>query len=104
MTTREILLKAADLIEPEGKWTQGAYARTVDGTSQLVPNDASCCFCAVGALIRLGGTLSDRVATDACLVLGRVLRCRVSDWNDDPRRTQAEVVAALRKAAALAED
>ena len=84
----EILNAAADLIEPEGAWTQGSYG-------------GSGCWCAMGAINHVGGFLSD--INEASIALARSLGFQfpnsIPDWNDDPYRTQSEVVAALRAAA-----
>lgn len=83
---KDDLLKAADYIDEHG-WCQGDSG------------DASGRVCLVGALEM---TINDRrrlkSAADA---LRHSIGCsRLSRWNDAPERTQAEVVAALRAAAA----
>lgn len=96
METAEVLLKAADLIEPEGAWTQGTSARA--GAKAVKADDPSAtCWCVVGALERVGsGANYDTVRRFLMGVLG--VRAIVP-WNDAPERTQAEVVATLRAAA-----
>jgi hypothetical protein len=102
----EVLEQAAALIEPEGAWTQGEYGRDSQGFS--VPNwDPRCvCRCASGAIWSAAGEQTpayDSAARDqAHLYLRRSLGHGITIWNDDGRRTQPEVVAALRKAAELA--
>jgi len=102
----EVLAKAADLIEPEGRWTQGAFARSRPGKKNVVGTvwpRKRVCWCARGALFEVVG--SSPVALD---VIGEDYLERaiggevVPAFNDEPERTQAEVVAALRKAAKLA--
>ena len=99
----EVLAKAADLIEPEGAWTQNAYARGKSGRPVDPENKRyAVCWCAVGAISRIAAAGSapwwtarrplERVIGQSCL----------PDWNDTPGRTQAEVVAAFRAAAELA--
>jgi len=105
LSVADVLERAADLIGPEGAWTQGAYARTADAEyldAGLIPSDATC-FCAAGAIARVAGSAgmfsyADRVG----LVAGFGHGTSIIGWNDDPERTQAEVVAKLREAAALA--
>lgn len=98
----DILDRAADLIAPEGAWTQGALARCEDGTAYVdeLPPDPTC-FCAEGAIQSANGrrgAKSERAAFDA---LRRVIPTDfIHEWNDRPTRTQAEVVTALRRAAA----
>lgn len=105
MKPSEILSAAADLIEPEGAWTQGANARLRNALGQ--PTGASdpkaACWCAFGAMLRKTSAPSLNpfyAATGYAekVIDGVNLRC----WNDEKGRTQAEVVSALRKAAELA--
>ena len=103
-TVADILTAAADLIEPEGRWTQGAFARTGKGRVIGPCEKAAECFCGIGAIYRVGGVghLSDAAMAE----LDRYARRRRHDmfagWNDTEGRTQAEVVAALRASAAKA--
>jgi hypothetical protein len=98
MSVADSLEKAADLIEPEGAWTQGCYARLADGETTGSFNPDAVCWCALGAIQKTGGgrdafsALYDMMPADGL----------VSPWNDAPERTQAEVVAKLREAAANA--
>lgn len=95
----DILNAAADLIEPEGAWTQDAAARSAKGWV-IVPNTkGAVCWCVWGAIQRAGN--ERRVADEAFLFFATTTPAPI-DWNDAEGRTQAEVVAALRKAAALA--
>lgn len=109
MTTAEILAKAADLIEPEGAWTQGRLA-TSEPTDlyELDPRSPYAhCFCAVGALCHVTNarnwselpTAIDQIAVE---IAARAGFTSLSDWNDALGRTQAEVVRALRDAAKAA--
>lgn len=112
----DILEKAAEIVA--SGWTQGAFARDKAGTDiadtfphEIVPT----CFCVFGAINvanglapdteRFGGTdglsPADRFALRA---LGFDIAFQLAEWNDAPDRTQAEVVAKLREAAALAQD
>lgn len=100
----EVLAKAADLIEPEGAWTQRDAVLNATG-SPCSYEDAEC-FCLFGAVrVAAGlGEFSDPTFDGAWWFLERsVAHGRGPiDWNDAPDRTQAEVVAALRKASELA--
>lgn len=95
----EVLAKAADLIEPPGAWIQNSFARDVHGDPATPSGQHATCWCAVGAIRRLvpwGGEWLQAVN-----YLNKVVGTS-SLFNDDPDRTQAEVVAALRQASALA--
>jgi len=108
----EVLAKAADLIEPEGRWIQGAYAKDAVGEEVYPPSGDAVCFCTYGALYMASGRpreMRDAEHGPAAYYLrraiGRELQRygrRLDKWNDRRDRTQAEVVAALRKAADLA--
>lgn len=101
----DILSAAADLIEPEGRWTQGVYARR-DGRQVAIQDieDADC-FCAVGAIKRITGGPVSGYLTDVLNGIGRRRGYdHVAAWNDAPERKQAEVVAALRQAAEKARE
>jgi hypothetical protein len=112
-TVPEILRAAADLIEPEGAWTQGAFSRNADGTTDIDEAVASnpVCWCALGALAKASGVdpLDPRAFVlpapqiAAYPILRRLVGGDFVFWNDAPKRTQAEVVAKLREAADLAE-
>lgn len=104
MEVSEVLSKAADLLEKPGAWTQGASSRNASGDpddDNVIRRDAVC-WCAYGAILKAAGeTLiigSPRAAAAAEIIDGIVV-ADVTQWNDDPNRTQAEVVEALRQAA-----
>lgn len=100
LTVSDVLSKAADLIEPEGAWTQGTWARRADGSTPYgeISDEDAVCFCALGAIWRVCGAINI-TANRAEDALGTVLgKFTVGEWNDLNGRTQAEVVAALREA------
>lgn len=105
MTVSECLERAAELIEPEGKWCQGHYAIDVAGDNTSFNSPTACRFCMVGAIWR---TVVNAGANATCDIYHAAQRglpdtnMLLSDYNDAAERTQAEVVAALRKAAGLA--
>lgn len=84
MTPRDVLLKAADLIEERG-WGQG-FCRTSP--------------CAVDAISTTGAKSDWPAGGRALEALRDHLQVpSIAGWNDQPGRTQAEVVTALREAA-----
>ena len=103
MKIADVLDKAADLIEPEGAWTQGAEARDANGEELSYPYDDAVCFCAGGAVWKAGHEWS--VAISAWRLFQSTVPYEDGpEWNDEPERTQAEVVAKLREAAAKARE
>lgn len=108
MTPREVLLAAADLIE-KGGLSKHAYGRTSEGVAVLADDPRAVSFCLMGALDRVGldpdpiaAIAADRFIRDE--VARRTGHRGLIGFSDDPSTTQAEVVAALRAAAAKAED
>lgn len=95
MTPAEVLRKAADVIREQGH-CKGVYS-TEDGR-----------VCVYGAINTAAGHWpvfegDDYVVDTACRTLMRHLDYDVVYWNDAPERTAEEVIAALEKAAELAE-
>lgn len=89
MRPSEVLAKAADLIEPEGAWGQG-------GRNPKTPG-GECADCVMTAIWHFsGGSEAERFLRQA---IGHPAPFSVFDWNDEPERSQAEVVKALRDAA-----
>ena len=84
VTTREVYLRAADLIEERG-WCQGKF-----GTDDRL--------CILGAIFAAEREWHRSIGLDALrMVIGRDV---IVPWNDQEGRTQEEVVSALREAAA----
>jgi hypothetical protein len=104
MTTAQILRDAAALVEKG--WTQGCAAREIDGVFTGFSSGKASCWCVSGAIARaiydLGGDVGSRSSVYPYLwtAIGTKFQ---AGWNDSPDRTQAEVVAALLRAAELAE-
>lgn len=95
----QILSDAADLIEPEGAWTQGVSARQVNGLPAGIFSDEACSWCLVGALDK--AARNPRYANAAWVEVNRRtsrdFRKLPVRWNDQPDRKQSEVVGLLRK-------
>ena len=95
MNAAEILNAAADLIEPDGAWTQNEY------THELYA------FCPLGAIAHVMGIGATKASsTPAARVLSAMINPKdecagrvVSRFNDHLTTTQADVVALLRRAA-----
>jgi hypothetical protein len=101
MKPSEILRSAAELLEPDGRWCQGDLALNKNGNLADARSAAACQWCMAGALVA-SGSGNDFSAEDKYLDQA-VGTGDYVDWNDSPGRQQVEVVAALRKAADLAE-
>lgn len=99
-----ILSRAADILDQPNAWTQDSLAKDSEGAylnTATSPN--ACQWCALGAMLKASNNTDINAAANK---LKQVIGMgdpfySISSWNDDPARTQAEVVAALREAAAL---
>ncbi len=104
MTEADILDRAADLIEPPGAWTRKELARDARGRAVDVNAPTAVSWCCSGAVAYQCGGFGNARAMRAIDALERLTGHRLSRWNDAPQRTQAKVVAALRKAAQTLRD
>lgn len=110
MTTLQVLERARELIARPGGWTQGAMARRADGSIAASLDPVSgCSFCAGGAVLRAtnerweidaGFTIQRAALISVKKAAGVALADAIACWNDDPDRTQAEVVDAFDRAIA----
>ena len=105
-TIAGVLEKAADLIEPEGAWTRGG-TRVASGYTTWSEDPLAVSFCALSAISRSAGGWTTELAFACRVALRRTIGLKPhemlgDDWNDAPERTQAEVVAKFREAAAAA--
>jgi len=103
----EVLAKAADLIEPEGCWWQTMRGATAQRQWVEPFSPMAVCWCVVGAVQVAAERRDDFYDPYEQPELAWVRSAVEYDgdiamWNDDPGRTPAEVVAALRKASELA--
>jgi hypothetical protein len=96
----ELLKEAADLVEPPGRWIQEVIAQDEDGEETSVSMKPAVCWCAWGAIDE---TIRRHRAwgQDAFGFMERTVGGPIGPFNDS--HSQPEVVAALRKAAELAE-
>lgn len=90
MSTEQLLadLDALDaLFSDESKWTKGWFARDADGNYVEASGVRAVCWCIYGGFIRVGNEngLSDAVRAS------RGTGDELSDWNDAPERTFADV-------------
>jgi hypothetical protein len=83
-------------ISPPGAWTQGYYARNAAGNPVTSTAPEAVCWCAAGAIV--AGPLAWWQA--ATRLLSEVVGGSLADWNDEPGRTQDEVLAVYREAIA----
>lgn len=103
MTTAEILRAARAKIDTPEKWTRGAYARTKSGRI-VGPECASAVhLCAVGAVTAAASPAM--TVDDALVVLARELPSAggITNFNDHPGTTHADILALFDRAIAAAE-
>jgi len=112
----EVIAAARDKIGSPDKWTQGAYARTSDGTKlDWEEVTKGVCWCLVGATTLCdpwaGGRAADNYIRSAASSFNRRpgeapsthdFLLDLEEWNDAPERTHHEVLTVLSRAHSLA--
>jgi hypothetical protein len=94
----KVLRRAADLVERG--WSQGLYARDKFNEHCWYRADFAEKFSPYGAIGRVAGGFLEDVAINAARVAAAWVRAEgLEIWNDEPGRTQAEAVQALRDSA-----
>lgn len=114
MNARDVLLRAADLLDRERAWMQARVACDADGQEIHAYDPAAVRWNAVGAIARVAGPTASgsRLANEArCLLCRAVVapdergKCYydpllasevIMRWNDTRGRTRKEVVDTLR--------
>jgi len=104
--TAKILRQAQKLVAKKNGWTSGSDAVNHLGTLVAWDDPAAVAFCAGGACAKAAASVAPSLQGEALRVLRKGIGVRgrhgVSKWNDRPRRTQKQVVAAFDKAIKLA--
>jgi hypothetical protein len=104
-TPADVLLAAAELLEKPGAWTVGDFARTGQGTSVWGFHSEATCWCLLGAVQKIADCTTSELPSGVFDALVEVTGTKEPQvWNDAKGRTQSEVVAKLREAAALARE
>jgi hypothetical protein len=106
VTPLAILRGARELLAKPEAWTKGSCARNSAGLSTIATNNDACCFCVVGALMRVSGDshLGSRSAAFASNFLHKLSPAlSAGDFNDDPNTTHADILALLDKGIAQLE-
>lgn len=102
-TIVDALDHAGDLIRRG--WHQRGYARDASGAPVSAEDDRAASWCATGAIWAVARKRAApgqylKLVEGLCGALDEAIGEFRTCWNDRPERTQAEVVAAFRKAAA----
>lgn len=105
----QIVKRAREIISAPGAWTQNAFARRVDGSRVDPTSEGACKFCAVGALAKAHLEIKMKTISqdlmEASNFVGMCIpgatqtwRLSLASYNDDPDRTQEEVIAVFDRA------
>lgn len=97
--TLAVLGRARQLLQDEARWCRGSFARAWRDIPVPASSGLARRYCALGAIMRAGRELAVS-AESACVALEWQIGRPVQDWNDDPRRTHTDVIAALDAAIA----
>lgn len=103
-TTLELVHDLQALLSGPEKWTQGVMAKDANGITRTARSDEACCWCFYGAMKRLVVEWSWefthlRGAAERAGITGSL-----SDWNDAPERTFADIVSLMARMEALARE
>lgn len=99
LTVAEVLYRAADQCARAGAWCQGASARDQFGRDVRESKCVPVSRWMLGHVAQL--TVGDQW-NEIFPLVASITDDAPTAWNDDPSRTQSEVVAKLRQAATLA--
>jgi hypothetical protein len=94
-----VLARARELIADEERWCRRSFARSWLNIPVPVQSVAARRFCAMGAIMHAGRKLGMRVEEARNVFEWQIAR-PIEQWNDDPVRTHAEVIAAFNSAIA----
>ena len=92
--TLAVLARARELIADERRWCRRSFARSWLNVPVPAHSAAARRYCALGAIMQAGRKLGLPVEQARNALEWQTAR-PVQDWNDDPRRTHAEVIAAF---------
>ena len=76
-------------------WCQGSSAEDADGRGVGASEDEAVAWCLWGALLAVGATDEDEVKVSGAI--HRQVHRDMLDWNDEPGRTQEDVLDMLAK-------
>ena len=106
MKASEVLEAVAELLSPEGRWTQRVFARNCVGLPINPESPSATCWCLQGAIQRIAGENGSigTLTTIAYAVSAQIptKEASISVWNDRHDRTQQQVVTVAKLAAARA--
>jgi hypothetical protein len=96
-TALGVLVAARRLLARRERWIKGSFARTREGYRTSEFSESAVCFCALGAVNRCAN-LNSKLELDAKRALYPVMSYDISGYNDAPRRTHKQVLAAFDRA------
>ncbi len=108
MTPKKLLTGVRDLLSVPGQWHQGDLANDAEGNMEAPDHRNAVCWCLMGAFIKVGAYHEIKSYREARKALMGHLDMKdenfsIIGWNDNPKRTQDQVVAALDQAILLVE-
>ena len=109
VTSAQVLTRAKEILEPEGRWMQKGYGLREPNGLPPIGMPGYTCLCLFGAINEALKEITGDIflfAVESAEILDametQLLRITGEEsyieWNDDPSRTQAEVLAVLEKA------
>ncbi len=90
-------MTARELLTDPTRWCKGAGARDASGKGCSIHSEDAVSFCLVGALVKIYG-VDEAYMKVGVKLLPYIQHRRMSDFNDDPDTSHADVLRALELA------
>lgn len=94
-------MKIRELYSDESRWTKNAFARDASGNEVSSRNSTAVCWCVGGAFNKCYPTFDNESIDERVRVREKLEAklggCVIVSWNDDPKRTFAEVKALVEE-------
>lgn len=101
MTAADILREGRKLIENPENWVQGSFGQTKGGNRCYAVDPRANCWCAVGAISKVGEEVAEDEWQLAWVALDNASPCGCSiRFNDHAKTTHADVLAMFDRAIA----
>lgn len=96
MTTKEVLIKAKQLVEKG--WTRNVLARNAAGEPVFSNSPEACAFCVAGAIEHAQGDDPDAGMEAFAVMHDSLGNVSITDFNDAATTTHADILAAFDRA------
>ena len=99
----DILKGTREILSDPARWTQNAWARNAKGQEAYPFDEEAVAFCLDGAIVRASGEDHSTKTWNALMEVSQYTGPGIvsaTNWNDEPERVHADVLAVLDRAIA----